>query len=97
MMAATRVRDAGKETRTLEDRVKSRLFEGATIVGVAAAENISVGLATIIVEDLGRRGLVSPAESLCASGLGACGGGKSAQVAIHCAGCPLLPMRPSKP
>ncbi len=83
-------------TPTLEERVKARLFEGATIVGVAAAENISVGLATIIVEDLGRRGLVSPAESLCASGLGACGGGQGEQVAIHCAGCPLISLRPSK-
>lgn len=81
---------------TLEERVKSRLVEGGTIAAVAVAENISVGLATIIVEDLGRRGLVSPAESLCASGLGACGSGVSDQVALHCAGCPLIPLKVAK-
>ena len=80
----------------LEERVKARLVEGGTMAAVAASENISVGLATIIVEDLGRRGLVSPAESLCASGLGACGSGESDQIALHCAGCPLIPLRVAK-
>ena len=82
--------------QTLEDRVKRRLRAGATLLGVASAENISVALATIIVEDLTRRGLVSGAESLCASGLGACGGSQSEQTLIHCSGCPLVPMRQSK-
>lgn len=84
------------EVRTLEDRVKDRLVEGGTVAAVAASENISLALATIIVEDLGRRGLVSPAESLCASGLGACGSGESDEIALHCAGCPLIPMRVAK-
>ena len=76
--------------------MKARLLQGGTVAAVAVSENISVGLATIIVEDLGRRGLVSPAESLCASGLGACGGGVSDQIALYCAGCPLISLRTLK-
>ncbi len=84
----------GKE---LVERVQARLRTGATVKAIAALEGISVPLATIIVEDLERRGVASPAESLCASGLGACGGGAGPDVSLHCAGCPLVPLRPRKP
>lgn len=78
---------------SLTARVQTRLEEGGTVTSIATSENITPALAAIMVEDLMRRGLVTPAESLCASGLGACGGGAGPEVAIHCAGCPLIPLR----
>lgn len=60
---------------------------------IARQEQISPALAQIMVEELSRSGRVMEANSLCASGLGACGGGTGDAVALHCAGCPLIPLR----
>lgn len=79
---------------SLADRVMARLRSGSSTHAIAAAEGISPALAQIMVEDLQRRGLAMGAESLCASGLGACGEGPvSEQAALHCAGCPLVSLR----
>lgn len=78
---------------SLTERVKARLRAGATTQTIANLEGISPGLAELMVEDLKRRGMVMSAESLCASGLGACGGGDSDEVRLHCAGCPLIALR----
>ncbi|WP_129587599.1 hypothetical protein [Actinomyces minihominis] len=79
---------------SLAERVRAHLRTGATVSSIAGAEGVSPVLVEILVDDLERRGLASQAESLCASGLGACSGGDSPQVALHCAGCPLVPLRP---
>lgn len=78
---------------SLIDRVVVRLRSGATVESISASEGITVALARLMVEDLERRGLLASAESLCASGFGACGGGDSDQVRLHCSGCPLAPLR----
>lgn len=80
------------QTASLEERVRARLRTGATTSAIAQLENISPELAQLIIDDLTRRGLASPAESMCASGLGACGGGEGPNVALHCSGCPLVPL-----
>ena len=85
---------------SLVDRVRARLLAGATVEAIAAGEGISAALAGIMVDDLQRRGLAASASSLCASGLGACGSDApmkdlDADVRIHCAGCPLIPLRRS--
>lgn len=54
---------------------------------------VSLGLAEVMIEEMKRQGLLDRAESLCSSGLGACGGGDSDEVRIHCAGCPILPLK----
>lgn len=79
---------------SLQARVVARLQMGASTSAIAAAEGITPGLAEIIVDDLQRRGMAIDAQSLCASGLGACGGGPlSDEALVHCAGCPLVPLR----
>lgn len=85
---------AKAESASLEDRVRARLRTGATTSSIAKLENISPELANLIVDDLTRRGLASPAETMCASGLGACGSGEGPEVALHCSGCPLVPLGP---
>lgn len=83
----------GARPPSLIDRVRARLLAGATTQSIAAGEGISPALAEIMVDDLQRRGLAATANSLCASGLGACAGGTGDDVRIHCAGCPLVPLR----
>lgn len=79
---------------SLSERVQAHLRTGATVQKIAHAEGINLILAEIIVDDLQRRGDALPAESLCSSGLGACGGGPtSEEVRLYCAGCPLVPLR----
>lgn len=63
---------------------------GATVNAAAAMAGVSVPLAEVMIDEMRRQGLLERAESLCASGLGACGGGTSDEVKIHCAGCPIL-------
>lgn len=75
--------------RGVRQRLYVALRRGATLEAAAAEAGVSVGLARVVVDELGRLGLLARAETLCASGLGACGGGDSPQVQIHCAGCPL--------
>lgn len=77
----------------LSDRVLKRLEQGATVTAIAARERADARLVSVIVDDLTRRGLVGSANSLCASGLGACGSGQSPEVALQCAGCPLASLR----
>lgn len=74
---------------SLVNRVAADLAEGMSIPGVAAREGISPELGQIIVDDLLRRGVLTSATSLCASGLGACSGGTSPTTKVACAGCPL--------
>lgn len=74
---------------SLTDRVVARLHAGATVESIALNEEISPGLAQLMVDELERRGMLMSATSLCASGLGACGGVDTEQVRLHCAGCPL--------
>ena len=74
---------------SLTDRVVARLRTGATVESIAVNEGISSGLAQLMVDELRRLGVLMSAESLCASGLGACGGADNDQVRLHCAGCPL--------
>ena len=81
---------------SLMDRVRARLLAGATLSSIAAGEGISLALAEIMVDDLERRGLAASADSLCSSGLGACGSGASPETMVTCAGCPLVPLRLAK-
>ena len=78
---------------SLLDRVQARLRTGATVQSIARQEQISPALAQIMVEELSRSGRAMEANSLCASGLGACGGGIGDDVALHCAGCPLTALK----
>lgn len=79
---------------TLVERLSVHLREGKTAASAAAAEGISPALGEIIVDDMRRRGVLTPAQSLCASGLGMCSGGKSQEAKVHCAGCPLVALAP---
>lgn len=74
---------------TLAGRLSVSLAAGMSIPAAAAKEGISADLGQIIVDDLLRRGVLTSASSLCASGLGACAGGNSPTVKVACAGCPL--------
>ncbi|QWW19850.1 hypothetical protein I6B53_01600 [Schaalia sp. 19OD2882] len=64
--------------------------KGRTVRAAAAEAGVSVALAEVIVDEFRRTGLLDSADSLCASGLGACGGADSAEVRLHCAGCPVM-------
>lgn len=66
------------------------LRQGATVNAAAAFAGIRAELAELMVDEMKRQGLLDRAETLCASGLGACGGGTSDEVKIHCAGCPII-------
>ncbi|WP_051259382.1 hypothetical protein [Schaalia suimastitidis] len=72
-------------------RLYVALRRGATVHSAAVQAGISLSLAEVMVDEMQRVGLLDRAETLCASGLGACGGGNSAEVKLHCAGCPILP------
>ncbi|WP_243442566.1 hypothetical protein [Schaalia vaccimaxillae] len=74
-------------------RLYLALMRGATPNAAAAEAGISQALADIIIDEFSRQGLLDRAESLCSSGLGACSGGDGDDVRIHCAGCPLIPMK----
>ncbi len=71
------------------------LRRGATLNAAAAQAGVDLAYAEIMCDEMKRQGLLDRAESLCASGLGACGGGTSDEVKIHCAGCPILPLKAS--
>ncbi|WP_240623070.1 hypothetical protein [Schaalia canis] len=71
------------------------LRRGATLNAAAAQAGVDLAYAEIMCDEMKRQGLLDRAESLCASGLGACGGGTSDEVKIHCAGCPILPLKVS--
>lgn len=75
---------------TPRQRLYLALRQGATLSAAATQAQISEAMAEIMVDEMKRQGLLIQAESLCASGLGACGGGTSDEVRIHCAGCPIL-------
>lgn len=74
-------------------RLYIALRRGATTSAAAVQAGVSLGLAEVMIEEMKRQGLLDRAESLCSSGLGACGGGDSDEVRIHCAGCPILPLK----
>lgn len=76
--------------KTPRQRLYVALRQGATLRAAAAMAGVSIPLAEVMIDEMGRQGLLERAESLCASGLGACGGGNSDEVKIHCAGCPML-------
>lgn len=78
---------------SMTDVVQAHLRTGATVQKIADAEGISSALVEIMVDDLERRGLAASANSLCASGLGACGTGEATDTALLCAGCPLASLR----
>lgn len=73
--------------------VRQRLYlalrQGATVNAAASQAGVSLALAEVMVDEMRRVGLLDRAETLCASGLGACGGGDSAEVRLHCSGCPI--------
>ena len=71
------------------------LRRGATLNAAAAQAGVDLVYAEIMCDEMKRQGLLDRAESLCASGLGACGGGTSDEVKIHCAGCPIVPLKVS--
>ena len=71
-------------------RLKEALARGCTLEAAAAQAQVSKAFATVVIEDMQRRGQAASAQSLCASGLGACHGNHDPQVALHCAGCPLV-------
>lgn len=75
-------------------RLYLALRRGATVRAAAAGAGVSEPLAEVMVDEMRRTGLLDRAETLCASGLGACGGGTSDEVRVHCAGCPLVPLAP---
>lgn len=72
-------------------RLAEELGRGATLETAAKRARVSLELAEVMVEHFEREGRLSSATSLCASGLGLCGGGSSAQARLYCAGCPLVP------
>lgn len=76
---------------TLPERLSASLGQGHSVAAACAQVGISPQLGEIIVEDLVRRGVLTPAGSLCSSGLGACAGSGqlSDQARLHCAACPL--------
>lgn len=71
-------------------RLKEALARGCTLEAAAQRAKVSLAFATVVVEDMQRRGQAASAQSLCASGLGACHGNHDPQVVLHCAGCPLV-------
>ena len=79
---------------------RQRLFQalrrGATVNAAAVEAQVPLALAEVMVDEMRRTGLLEDATSLCASGLGACGGGDSEEVRVHCAGCPILPLSPRR-
>lgn len=75
---------------TPRQRLYVALRAGSTLTAAAAQAGVSLSMAQIMVDELERTGLLQRAESLCASGLGACGGGTSDEVKVHCAGCPIV-------
>lgn len=77
-------------------RVFLALRRGATVNAAAVEAGVPLALAEVMVDEMRRTGLLEDATSLCASGLGACHGGHSEEVRIHCAGCPILPLSPSR-
>lgn len=75
---------------TPRQRLYLALRQGGTLKAAARIADVSEEMAEIMVDEMKRQGLLVNAESLCASGLGACHGGTSDEVRIHCAGCPIL-------
>lgn len=75
--------------KLLPARLAESLQEGVSVETAAAREGISASLGKIIVDDLLRRGALSPAENLCSSGAGACGDSSADGASLFCAGCPL--------
>lgn len=75
-------------------RVFQALRRGVTVNAAAAEAGVPLALAEVMVDEMRRTGLLQDATSLCASGLGACSGGDSEEVRVHCAGCPMLPLSP---
>lgn len=75
---------------------RQRLFlalsRGTTVNAAAAEAGVPAQMAALMVDEMQRQGLLGRAESLCASGLGACGAGAGEEARLHCAGCPLLPV-----
>lgn len=74
-------------------RLYVALRRGATVNAAATEAGVNPALAEVMVDEFQRQGLLDRAETLCASGLGACGGGDSDEVRIHCAGCPIIPLK----
>nr|MDK8532785.1 hypothetical protein [Gleimia europaea] len=70
-------------------RLMDELRQGATLESAAQRAGLRVEIAQVMVDHLNRSGRLQSAGSLCSSGLGACGGGTSQEVKVHCAGCPL--------
>lgn len=70
-------------------RLYIALRQGVTLSAAASMAGVSQSLAEVMLDEMRRQGVLERAESLCASGLGACGGGTSDEVKIHCAGCPI--------
>ncbi|MGO3797103.1 MAG: hypothetical protein ACTJGR_08295 [Pauljensenia sp.] len=77
-------------------RLFQALHRGATVNAAAVEAGVPLALAEVMVDEMRRTGLLEDATSLCASGLGACGGGDSEEVRVHCAGCPILPLSPRR-
>lgn len=75
---------------TPKQRLYVALRRGATTTAAAVQAGVSLSMAEVMIDEMQRQGLLDRAESLCASGLGACGGGTSDEVKIHCAGCPIV-------
>lgn len=75
----------------LTDRVLQQLAAGGSVHEIASECGTSEVFVRTILDHFVRLGVVGAAQSLCASGLGACspGGGESVEAQIHCAGCPL--------
>ena len=77
-------------------RIYVALRRGATVSAAAAQASVSQALAQVMIDEMSRTGLLARAETLCSSGLGACGGADSDEVKLHCAGCPLVPLKRSE-
>ena len=79
---------------------RQRLFQalrsGRTLAAAAVEADVPLALAEVMVDEMQRQGLLDSATALCASGLGACHGGDSEEVRVHCAGCPLTISMPRR-
>ncbi|MDC4233502.1 hypothetical protein M3T53_07255 [Actinomyces sp. B33] len=90
-----RFSDSGPAAPGARQRILLALRGGATVRAAAAQAGVSPALAEVIVDEMTRQGLVDSAQSLCASGLGMCGGADSDEARLHCSGCPILPLAPA--
>ncbi|MCI7551420.1 MAG: hypothetical protein PUK40_03065 [Actinomycetaceae bacterium] len=79
----------------MSDRVLKALRQGYSAPEIARKFNTSQVFVEVMLDHFGRLGMADSAQTLCSSGLGACGpaGATTVEAEIACAGCPLVVKR----